>query len=329
MTTHSAHSAPEDEVTSTDLEATEETVPQDEEAPTGRVLIAENHMPFGRWLLEIGWRHVIGVLALIFAAIPVLYIISASFNPLGTLDTTSLIPTRGVSLINYQHLLSGDRGPFLNWYANTLIVCTVIGASQVFLSLLAAYVFSRFRFKGRRGGLLALLLIMMFPTTLSIIAIYSMMGDLGKVIPFLGLNTLSGYCLALMGGSLGQVWLIKGTFDTIPRELDEAAIIDGCTHWQVFRIILLPTLKPIIATTFLLAFVGVISEFILGSIFLTDNPKKTLAVGLQAMVAGNNHSMNTGVFAAGAILTMIPVIALFQYLQKYIVGGATAGAVKG
>ena len=288
-----------------------------------------NRMTFAHWCREIGWRHLVGVLALIFAAIPVLYILSASLNPQGTLSTTTLVPTNGVSLINYRILLSGERGPFLHWYLNTLIVCAVIGAAQVFLSLLAAYVFSRFRFKGRRGGLLALLLIMMFPATLSIIAIYSMMSDLGRVIPFLGLNTLSGYCLALMGGALGQVWLIKGTFDTIPKELDEAAIIDGCTHWQVFRIILLPTLKPIIATTFLLAFVAVISEFILGSIFLTDNSTKTLAVGLRAMVAGNNNSANLGTFAAGAVLTMVPVIALFQFLQRYIVGGSIAGAVKG
>lgn len=120
----------------------------------------------------------------------------------------------------------------------------------------------------------------------------------------------------------------QGTFDTIPRELDEAAIIDGCTHWQVFRIILLPTLKPIIATTFLLAFVGVISEFLLGSIILTDNSQKTLAVGLYGMLVGD-RSNNLGIFAAGAVLTMAPVIALFQYLQRYIVGGSISGAVKG
>ena len=151
---------------------------------------------------------------------------------------------------------------------------------------------------------------------------------MSQILPGIGLNTLNGYCLALMGGSLGQVWLIKGTFDTIPKELDEAAIIDGCTHWQVFRIILLPTLKPILATTFLLSFVGIISDFLLGSILLTDNSKKTLAVGLYGLLSGD-RSNNLGLFAAGAVLTMIPVIALFQFLQHYIVGGATAGAVKG
>lgn len=296
--------------------------------PDGAPEIEMNRMPFGRWFREIGWRHVIGVLAILFAAFPVLYVISASFNPLGTVASTRLIPTR-ISLVNYQTLLSGARGPFLRWYLNTIIVCSIVAASQIFLSVLAAYAFSRFRFKGRRGGLLALLLIMMFPAILSMIALYNMISQIGDIVPVLGLNTLTGYCLALMGGALGQVWLIKGTFDTIPRELDEAAIIDGCTHWQVFRIILLPTLKPIIATTFLLAFVGVISEFILGSIFLTDNSTKTLAVGLRAMVAGNNNSANLGTFAAGAVLTMVPVIALFQFLQRYIVGGSIAGAVKG
>lgn len=287
----------------------------------------ENRMSFGRWFAEIGWRHLVGVAALAFAAFPVLYVISASLNPVGTVASTRLIPT-DVSFVHYETLLSGAKGPFILWYANTLVVCAVVAAVQIFLSVLAAYAFSRFRFKGRRGGLLALLLIMMFPATLSMIAIYNMISDIGTIIPAIGLNTLTGYCLALMGGALGQVWLIKGTFDTIPKSLDEAAILDGCSHWQVFTKILLPSLKPILATTFLLAFVGIISEFLLGSIFLTDDSKKTLAVGLYGMLSGN-RSNNLGLFAAGAVMTMIPVIALFQYLQKYIVGGATAGAVKG
>ncbi|MBO3724230.1 sugar ABC transporter permease [Actinomyces bowdenii] len=296
-------------------------------APAPTSAVTENRMSFGRWFREIGWRHVVGIIALAFAAFPVLYVVSASLNPLGTVASTQLIPTR-FSLVHYQALLSGAHGPFLQWYLNTIIICSVVAATQIFFSLLGAYAFSRFRFKGRRGGLLALLLIMMFPAILSAIAIYNMISQIGEVVPALGLNTLTGYSLALMGGCLGQVWLIKGTFDTIPRELDEAAIIDGCTHWQVFRIILLPTLKPIIATTFLLAFVGIISEFLLGSIFLTDDSTKTLAVGLYGMLSGN-RSNNLGLFAAGAVMTMVPVIALFQFLQRYIVGGSTAGAVKG
>ena len=125
---------------------------------SGAAPAAENRMSFSRWFREIGWRHVVGVVALVFAAFPVLYVISASLNPLGTVASTGLIPTK-VSLVNYQNLLSGVRGPFLRWYFNTIVICAVVATAQVFLSLLGAYAFSRFRFTGRRGGLLALLLI--------------------------------------------------------------------------------------------------------------------------------------------------------------------------
>lgn len=286
-----------------------------------------NKMPFGRWFLEVGWRHLVGIGAMVFAAIPILYVISASLNPLGTVSSTSVIPTQ-FSFVHFETLLSGERGNFLRWALNTVIVCAAVSFTQIFLSLLASYAFSRMRFKGRRGGLLALLLVMMFPAILSMIAVYTMIADLGQAIPFLGLNSLPGYIIVMLGGSLGQVWLIKGFFDTVPRELDEAAIIDGASHWQVFWRILVPTLTPILATTFVLSLVGVMSDFLLGSIFLTDDSKKTLAVGLYGMLQGD-RSNNLGIFAAGAVMTMIPVIALYQFLQKYIVGGSTAGAVKG
>lgn len=288
---------------------------------------ARNRMPFGRWFREIGWRHLIGIAALVFAAIPILYVISASLNPLGTVSSTSLIPQE-ISVGNYRQLLSGEHGPFLAWYGNTLFLCLAVGITTIFCSTLAAYAFSRMRFTGRRIGLLSLLLIMMFPNILAMIAIYTMFSDFGKIVPQIGLDTILGYTIALMGGVLGQVWLIKGTMDTIPKSLDEAATIDGATHWQIFWRILMPILKPIMATTFLLAFVGVISEFLIGSLFLTDPESKTLAVGLYGLLE-NDRSGNLGVFAAGAVLTMIPVIALFQYLQRFIVGDAGSGAVKG
>lgn len=288
---------------------------------------AQHKMPFGRWFAEIGWRHLVGIAAVAFALFPILFIISASVNPLGTVSSSGLIP-KDVSFVHYEALLSGARVPFVRWYLNTVIVCVVVAATQVFLSVLAAYAFSRFRFAGRRIGLLSLLLVMMFPAILSMIAIYSMISGLGQAIPVLGLDSLPGYIIVLLGGSLGQVWLIKGFFDTVPKELDEAAIIDGASHWTVFSKILLPALVPILATTLLLSLVGVMSEFLLGSIFLTSNDSKTLAVGLFGILAGD-RSNNLGLFAAGSVMIMIPVILLYQFLQRYIVGGSTAGAVKG
>ena len=280
-----------------------------------------------RWWREIGWRHVVGVVAVLFALFPILFVVSASLNPLGTLDSTDLVPTT-ISFDNYTRLIDGERGPFTTWFVNTLMVCGAVCVGQVFFSALAAYAFSRFRFTGRRGGLLTLLLIQMFPQFLAIIALFTLFASIGEVLPAIGLNTLVGYGLLLMGGALGNVWLIKGFFDSIPRELDEAAKIDGASHAQTFFRVILPLVTPILATTALISFVGVINEFLIAGIFLTDNEVKTLATGLYGIIDGD-RSKNLGIFAAGAVLTSIPVVLLFQFLQRYITGGVTAGAVKG
>jgi arabinogalactan oligomer/maltooligosaccharide transport system permease protein len=307
-------------------------------APTGEVALPalgeEQRTPApqvklkgARWWREVGWRHVVGLLAVVFAGFPILYIVSAALNPIGSITSTSIIPTQ-VSFVNFESILTDPNRQFLRWYANTLIVCVVVPLAQVFCSALAAYAFSRFRFTGRRPGLLTLLLIQLFPQFLAAVALFTMFTEIGEVIPALGLNTLLGYALVLMGGALGQVWLIKGFFDAIPRELDEAAIMDGAGHATIYFRIILPLVRPILAVTGLLAFIGIISEFLLASIFLTGNNSKTLAIGLYGIIDAD-RSNNLGVFAAGALLTAIPVILLFQYLQRYIVGGLTAGAVKG
>jgi arabinogalactan oligomer/maltooligosaccharide transport system permease protein len=279
-----------------------------------------------RWWREIGWRHAVGLAGVVFAGFPVLYIISAAFNPLGSVATTEIIP-RSFSLANFETLLGGSKGPFGVWYLNTLVLCTAVSVAQVLLSTLAAYAFSRFRFYGRRGGLLALLLVQMFPQFLAVVALFLMIANFGKVIPGIGLNTLAGYALVLMGGALGQVWLIKGFFDSIPSELDEAARIDGAGHFRTFTSIILPLIRPVLAVTGLLVFVAVIGEYILASIFLTDNSVQTLAVGMFGIIAGD-RSNNLGVFAAGSVMIALPVLLLFMYLQKFIVGGLTAGSVK-
>ena len=284
-------------------------------------------LPRSRWWREVGWRHVVGVLAVVWALVPVLYIVSASVNPSGSVASTTLVP-REVSLTNFRELLTSPSIPFGRWAVNTLVVCTVVTLAQLLFSALAAYAFSRFRFNGRRGGLLALLLIQMFPQFLAAVALYTMISSIGDAVPAIGLNTLLGYTLVLMGGALGQVWLIKGFFDTIPLSLDEAAKMDGAGHATTFFRIVLPLVRPILAVSGLLVFVSVIAEFLLASIFLTDNNRKTLAVGLYGLIDGD-RSNNLGLFAAGAVLTALPVVALFLWLQRYIVGGITAGGVKG
>jgi arabinogalactan oligomer / maltooligosaccharide transport system permease protein len=301
-------------------------VTETETTPPAQMPPPQYKLSGARWWREIGWRYVVGVIALVWALFPVSYVISASLNPLGNVVSTSVIPTT-FSLDHFVTLFTTPSIPFGRWAMNTLFVCTTVTLVQVFCSALAAYAFSRFRFKGRRGGLLALLLIQMFPQFLAAVALYTLFTEIGEVIPGLGLNTVFGYTLVLLGGSLGQVWLIKGFFDSVPKSLDEAARIDGATHAQTYFLIILPLVRPILAVSGLLVFVGTVAEFLLASIFLTDSSKKTLAVGLYGLIDAD-RSNNLGVFAAGALLTAIPVVALFLFLQRFIVGGITAGGVK-
>lgn len=281
----------------------------------------------GRWFKEIGWRHLVGVIAVIFALVPISYLVSAALNPLGNVTTTTLIP-QTFDLVHFKALFDDPNNPFARWALNSVVVCIAVVFVQLLFSALGAYAFSRFRFTGRRAGLLSLLLIQMFPQFLAIVALFTMFTSIGEVIPAIGLNTLAGYIIVMCGNSLAQVWLIKGFFDAIPRSLDEAATIDGASHNQVFFRIILPLVTPILATCGLLVFVGTLAEFLIASIFLTDTNKKTLATGLYGLIDAD-RSNNLGIFAAGALLTAIPVMVLFLYLQRFIVGGMTAGGVKG
>ena len=169
----------------------------------------------------------------------------------------------------------------------------------------------------------------MFPQFLAVVALYLMFTTISDLYPAIGFNTRWSLILLYLGGALSvNTWLMKGFLDTIPRELDESAKVDGATHTQIFFGIILPLVTPILAVTGLIGFICAVNEFLLASIFLTDLDSQTLAVGLYGLVAGERNN-NFGVYCAGAILTAIPTVALFQFLQRYIVSGLTSGAVKG
>jgi arabinogalactan oligomer/maltooligosaccharide transport system permease protein len=280
----------------------------------------------GSWWRQVGWRHLVAVLALLFGLFPIVFMISAAFNPLGTLSSSQLIP-KGASFGNFSKLFA--KTEYVHWFFNTLLIGLVGAVLSMFISVCAAYAFSRFRFKGRRLGLLGLLLIQMFPQFLAIVTLYLMFAKISNLYPRIGFNTPWSLILLYMGGALGvNTWLMKGFLDTIPKDLDESATVDGATHSQIFFGIVLPLIVPILAVTGLLGFIGVVNEFLIANIFLTDPASKTLAVGLWGLVAGERNN-NFGVFAAGGLLAAIPTVLLFQFLQRYIVGGLTTGAVKG
>ncbi|GAA1625629.1 sugar ABC transporter permease [Catellatospora bangladeshensis] len=271
-------------------------------------------------------RHAVAAGAVAFALFPILFVLSAALNPRGTLSSTELLPT-GLSLENFDRLLSETR--FASWFANTMLIAGLASAAAVFLGALAAYAFSRMRFRGRRTGLLALLLIQMFPQFLAIVTIFLMFSTVTELWPAVGFNTPWGLVLLYLGGALGvNTWLMKGFLDTLPRELDESATIDGATHAQVFFQIILPLVAPILAVTGLLVFIATVNEFLIANVFLTDTGSKTLSVGMYGLISGERNN-NFGVFCAGTLLTAVPTVLVFQFLQRYIVSGLTAGAVKG
>jgi arabinogalactan oligomer/maltooligosaccharide transport system permease protein len=278
------------------------------------------------WWREVGWRHVVAVPAVLFALFPIVFVVSASLNPLGTLSSSELLPT-GASAGNFVDLLRDTS--FIRWFGNSVLIAGMASAASVSISVLAAYAFSRMRFRGRRTGLLALLLIQMFPQFLAIVTLFLMFTTITENWPAIGFNTPTGLILLYLGGALGvNTWLTKGFLDTVPKELDESATVDGATHAQIFFRIMLPLVTPILAVTALLVFITTINEFLIANVFLTRDESKTLAVGMYGLIAGQRNA-NFGMFAAGTLLTAIPTVLVFQFLQRYIVHGLTAGAVKG
>jgi arabinogalactan oligomer/maltooligosaccharide transport system permease protein len=270
------------------------------------------------------WRYLLAGVALVWALFPLVFIVSAALNPSGTLSTTELLPTNA-GLTNFTELF--DIRQYGDWYKNTLIVSIIAAFFQVFIGALAAYAFSRMRFTGRRPGLLALLIAQMFPTLLAFIAIYLTFDAIGGVVPTFGL-TIWGLILAYLGGAMGaNVWLLKGYFDTVPRELDEAAMVDGASHARIFFTMTLRLVMPILVTVGILSFVGIFNEFLLASIFLKDESEQTLAVGLWSLLKADKNKY-FGAFCAGALLASAPFVALYLAFQRQLVGGLTAGSVK-
>jgi arabinogalactan oligomer/maltooligosaccharide transport system permease protein len=280
------------------------------------------------WLATAGWRHAVALVAVIFAVFPIAFVLSSSFNPVGSLtNAASMFST--FSLHNYVALFQDPRYPFASWYVNSLYIGITVSVASLLLAASAAYAFSRFRFRGRRAGLMGLILLQMFPQVLAYVAIFLLLTTFTRIFPAIGLDRQLGLILMYLGGALGtNTYLMYGFFNTVPHEIDEAAMLDGAGRARIFFTIILRLSLPILVVTGLLSFISTLNDYMIPSIVLTSPKRQTLAVGMYQYV-NVSFSQNWGVFSAGAILAALPVFVMFMFLQKYIVSGLTAGAVKG
>jgi arabinogalactan oligomer / maltooligosaccharide transport system permease protein len=306
-------------------------------------------------LLGTTWRMILVLLATAFALLPVLFVISSAINPAGTLTTQTLLP-RGVEnlsdmTLNFRKLMFDAESlaifPFWNWVVNSAIVSITSTILIVLSTILSAYAFSRFRFYGRKTLLLGIMLLQAFPNLLAMIAIFLILLEIGRLstaipqmLPFLsfidwsflnlfGLNALGGLILVYVAGSAGlSTWLMKGFLDTIPREIDESAKVDGATAWQTFWMLIFPLARPMIVVIGVISFIATFNDFVLARIILRDKENWTMMVGLYSFI-NVQFNRDWGMFAAGALVAGLPIVIVYLLLQDQLARGLTTGAVKG
>jgi maltose/maltodextrin transport system permease protein len=287
-----------------------------------------------KWRILAAHAGVIAFIALI--TFPLLAIISISLRP-GNFATGSLIPS-DISLehwklalgISYQAAdgsLVEPPFPVMRWLWNSVKVAGISAFLIVAISTTAAYAFARLKFRFKTPILNSMMLLQMFPAVLALVAIFAIFETIGEYVSWLGVETHAGLILAYLGGVAMHIWTIRGYFDTIPVEIEECAKVDGATHWQAFQYVLLPMAVPILMVVFVLAFIGGIIEYPVASILLRQEANLTLAVGSKYYLYEQKYLW--GDFAAAAVLSGLPITAVFLFAQRWIVSGLTAGGVKG
>ncbi len=293
-----------------------------------KVELAKKKFSLRKWWRDLGFRHLILIIVSIFALYPVVWILSSSFNAVDTLSGAQLFP-RQTTTENFSGLFDNDSTPFGRWIWNSYKIAIVASVINLLIASMAAFAFSRFRFKGRRVGLLTLLLVQVFPQFLAFVAILLLIQQIGEVVPAAGLDTHLGLILVYLGGAIGfNTFLIKGFMDSVPGSLDEAAKVDGASSWDVFWRIIFPLARPVLAVIFILTFIGIYSEFLLAATLLRSSEQFTLPLGLRLFVQ-SEYNAKWGALSAAALIGGGPIIVTFLLVQKQIISGLTQGAVKG
>lgn len=258
-------------------------------------------------------------IAIIVIMFPALWIVMSSFSAGDSFFLSSLFPQK-LSVEHYVELF--QETDFMTWVWNSLKMCLIVAVLNLIITSLAAYAFSRLRFTGRKYGLMTLLVLQVFPNSMAISGYYILIYKFGLVDSSLAL------ILVLAGGSAFNIWLLKSYIDGIPRELDEAAMVDGSGQFTVFYRIILPLAAPQLIVIFLFSFIATYSEYVISSVFLQTPGKMTLALGLQSFIT-NQFAAHWTLFSAAAVISSLPIMIVFMALQKYIQNGLVAGGVKG
>ncbi|MFD3158148.1 sugar ABC transporter permease [Haloimpatiens sp. FM7330] len=269
------------------------------------------------------FTHIVLLIITVLSMIPIWWIIVTSIDGKAvglSASSIKLLPAQ-FSFKNYISVFNNPN--FLTWLKNSLIFAGVTTLIVMGLVALGAYAYSRFNFPGKKAGMMFFLIVMMLPITTSLLPQYLMMLKLKLVGKYIGI-----ILIYTAGNMTFGIWNLKGYFDTIPKSLEEAAIVDGASKIQVFTNVMLPLAAPAIAITALIVFTTVWTEFATAFIFVKSSSQYTLAMGLYNW-ASNPRNIPYPLFCAGAMVVALPVATLFMLFQKYIVSGLTAGGVKG
>ncbi|MDQ0150730.1 sugar ABC transporter permease [Eubacterium multiforme] len=266
------------------------------------------------------WISRIFLLIMIFIVLfPLISIVGASMAKGEAFTQTTLLPD-AFSLDNYKKVLT--QTDFLVWLKNSLIVCTLISIIQLIFTIPTAFAFSKLRFTGRRKGLMFLLLLQMFPAAMTLPAILAIAYRINAMDHILTLVVIQ------CGASAYNIWLMKGFIDGIPKELVEAAKVDGASTFETFRKVILPLTRNMVLVIFLFTFIGAYSEFVFSAALMKDPMSQTIPIGLQQFIT-NQFSANWTQYSAAAIMASVPIVVLATLGQKYMAKGLVAGSVKG
>lgn len=229
------------------------------------------------------------------------------------------------SVKNFKYLF--EETQFLKWVVNTLKIATATTILTLIFVSFTGYAYSRFRFKGKKASLITIMLVQIIPAFAGITAYYAIHTIVSGVVPIFSRTMM--LILIYSGGAIASnTFILKGYLDSISQELDEAARIDGCSNFQVYRLIIMPLARPMLAIIALQCFIGPFLDYMMPKILLTNPADYTLATGLFTLIS-DVRNMNQPAFAAGGFLSAIPVMLLFLFLQDELVGGLSSGAVKG